>query len=106
MSKFHRLAVARVERDTRDATVVTFAVPDALRETFRHAQGQHLTLRADIDGDDVRRSYSICSPAPDGPLRIGADPPAVAVRVDRVQGPVPLRRLPRAFRLLQGALSV
>jgi ring-1,2-phenylacetyl-CoA epoxidase subunit PaaE len=70
MSKFHRLAVARVERDTRDATVITFAVPDALRETFRHAQGQHVTLRADIDGDDVRRSYSICSPAPDGPLRI------------------------------------
>ena len=70
MSKFHRLAIARVERDTRDASVITFAVPEALREAFRFAPGQHLTLRADIGGEDVRRSYSICSAAPDGPLRI------------------------------------
>jgi ring-1,2-phenylacetyl-CoA epoxidase subunit PaaE len=70
MSKFHRLAVARVERDTRDASVITFAIPEALRGTFRHAPGQHLTLRTDIDGEGVRRSYSICSAAPDGPLRI------------------------------------
>jgi ring-1,2-phenylacetyl-CoA epoxidase subunit PaaE len=70
MSKFHRLTIARVERDTRDAAIVTFAVPEALRETFRYAAGQHLTLRADIGGEDVRRSYSICSAAPDSPLRI------------------------------------
>ena len=61
MSKFHPLSVARVERETRDAVAITFAVPDALREPFRYAQGQHLTLRADIGGADVRRSYSICS---------------------------------------------
>jgi ring-1,2-phenylacetyl-CoA epoxidase subunit PaaE len=70
MSKFHRLVVAKVERETRDAVAITFAVPDALAEPFRFAAGQHLTLRADIGGQDVRRSYSICSGVRDGRLRI------------------------------------
>ena len=61
MSKFHSLPVARIERDTRDAVVVTFDVPPGLREPFRFEAGQHLTLRADLDGVDVRRSYSICA---------------------------------------------
>ena len=39
MSKFHRLAVDRVDRETRDAVAITFAVPPALREQFRYAQG-------------------------------------------------------------------
>ena len=50
MSKFHRLPVAKVERETRDAVAITFAVPDALAEPFRFAAGQHLTLRTDIGG--------------------------------------------------------
>ena len=69
MSKFHALPVASVERETRDAIAVTFDVPAQLRDLFRFEPGQHLTLRTDIGGEDVRRSYSICSPA-DGPLRI------------------------------------
>ena len=70
MSKFHPLTVAHVARETRDAVALTFDVPPALAETFRFVQGQHLTLRADIDGDDLRRSYSICSAVQDGALRI------------------------------------
>ncbi|MEO8508986.1 MAG: 1,2-phenylacetyl-CoA epoxidase subunit PaaE [Betaproteobacteria bacterium] len=70
MSKFHKLPVARVERETRDAVAITFAVPEALVPQFRYQQGQHLTLRADIGGEDVRRSYSICSAVQDGALRI------------------------------------
>lgn len=70
MSKFHALPIARVERETRDAIAITFAVPESLREQFRYQQGQHLTLRADIEGHDVRRSYSICSAVQDGALRI------------------------------------
>jgi ring-1,2-phenylacetyl-CoA epoxidase subunit PaaE len=69
MSKFHALAVAKVERETRDAIAITFDVPPALREAFRFEPGQHLTLRTRIGDDDVRRSYSICAPA-GGPLRI------------------------------------
>ena len=70
MSKFHPLKVARVERETRDAVAVTFAVPEPLREQFRYSQGQHLTLRKVIDGQDLRRSYSICSGVGDDRLRI------------------------------------
>ena len=70
MSKFHRLSIRSVEPETRDAVAITFAVPEALVEPFRYSAGQHLTLRADIDGQDVRRSYSICSGVHDGTLRI------------------------------------
>jgi ring-1,2-phenylacetyl-CoA epoxidase subunit PaaE len=70
MSRFHRLPIARIDRETRDAVAITFAVPDALARDFRYEPGQHLTLKADIDGQDVRRSYSICSAAHDGRLRI------------------------------------
>ncbi|HYQ99160.1 MAG TPA: 1,2-phenylacetyl-CoA epoxidase subunit PaaE [Casimicrobiaceae bacterium] len=70
MSKFHPLRVAAVERETRDAVALTFDVPAALAPQFRFAAGQHLTVRATIDGQDVRRSYSICSPVQEGTLRI------------------------------------
>lgn len=70
MSKFYPLTVAAVKQETRDAIAVTFAVPDALRDTFAYQQGQHLTLRAEIGGEDVRRSYSICSAVQDRLLRV------------------------------------
>ena len=70
MSKFHPLPIARVDRDTRDAIVVTFRVPEGLREQFRYDQGQHLTVRANVAGHDLRRSYSICSAVQDDALRI------------------------------------
>jgi ring-1,2-phenylacetyl-CoA epoxidase subunit PaaE len=70
MSKFHRLPIARVERETRDAVAVTFAVPPALADSFRFEPGQHLSVRADIGGADVRRTYSICAAPADGELRI------------------------------------
>ncbi|WP_018547694.1 1,2-phenylacetyl-CoA epoxidase subunit PaaE [Streptomyces sp. LaPpAH-108] len=77
MARFHPLPVAEVERLTDDSVSLTFAVPPELREEYRHTAGQHLTLRRRADGVDVRRTYSICSPAPDpagdGPstLRVG-----------------------------------
>ena len=70
MPQFHSLAVERVDKHSRDAVVVSFAVPDDLRETFAYTQGQYLTLRTDIDGEDVRRSYSVCSAVQDEQLRV------------------------------------
>ena len=70
MSKFYPLSVAAVRNDTRDTIAVTFNVPLALEENFRYQQGQHLTLRALINGEDVRRSYSICSAVQDKMLRV------------------------------------
>ena len=70
MSRFHPLRVAKVERETRDAVAVTFDLPPALRDVFRYVQGQHLTLRAVVDGRELRRSYSICSAVQDDVMRI------------------------------------
>jgi ring-1,2-phenylacetyl-CoA epoxidase subunit PaaE len=58
--RFHTLTVTRVERLTDDALAVWFAIPDELAAEFTFQPGQHLTLRATVDGQDVRRSYSIC----------------------------------------------
>ncbi|MFF3908236.1 2Fe-2S iron-sulfur cluster-binding protein [Streptomyces sp. NPDC001848] len=77
MARFHLLPVASVERLTDDSVALTFTVPPALREEYRHTPGQHLALRRTVDGREIRRTYSICSPAPapdeQGPrtLRVG-----------------------------------
>ncbi|MCC7702451.1 phenylacetate-CoA oxygenase/reductase subunit PaaK [Janthinobacterium sp. GW460P] len=70
MSKFYPLSVANVRNETRDTIAVTFDVPAELQQQFRFQQGQHLTLRANINAEDVRRSYSICSAVQDGTLRV------------------------------------
>ncbi|MFC0131227.1 phenylacetic acid degradation protein [Massilia eurypsychrophila] len=70
MSKFHPLTVAAVRNETRDTIAVTFNVPPELAGSFRYQQGQHLTLRAQINDEDVRRSYSICSSVQDDLLRV------------------------------------
>jgi ring-1,2-phenylacetyl-CoA epoxidase subunit PaaE len=70
MSKFHPLTVSQVRNETRDTIAVTFAVPPELQDSFRFQQGQHLTLRALIGDEDVRRSYSICSAVQEGALRV------------------------------------
>ncbi|HEY8305788.1 MAG TPA: 1,2-phenylacetyl-CoA epoxidase subunit PaaE [Lapillicoccus sp.] len=60
--RFHPLRVTRVERLTDEAVALTFAVPRELWDEYANLPGQHLTLRATIDGEDVRQSYSICQP--------------------------------------------
>ena len=70
MSQFHQLKVKDIQRETRDAVVVTFDVPAGLASDFRFIQGQYLTLRTTIDGEEVRRSYSICSGVQDSHLRV------------------------------------
>jgi ring-1,2-phenylacetyl-CoA epoxidase subunit PaaE len=68
---FHDLRVRRIEPDTAEASIVTFDVPDELRAVFGFTQGQYLTLRKTIAGQDLRRSYSICAGVDDGELRVG-----------------------------------
>lgn len=67
---FHLLRIADVRREIDDAVSLRFELPDALRETFRFTPGQHLTLRTDLDGEDLRRNYSICAAPHDGELRV------------------------------------
>jgi ring-1,2-phenylacetyl-CoA epoxidase subunit PaaE len=68
---FHRLRVGAITPLTDDAVCIAFDVPAELAEEYDFVQGQHLTVRTAMAGDDVRRSYSICAPAGHGQLRIG-----------------------------------
>jgi ring-1,2-phenylacetyl-CoA epoxidase subunit PaaE len=68
---FHPLRVREVKADTDEAVIVSFEVPAELAETFRFTQGQYLTLRHQVGGQDLRRSYSICAGVDDGELRVG-----------------------------------
>ena len=67
---FHRLKICEVRRETADAVSLRFEVPHALEEVFAFKAGQHLTLRTDIGGEDVRRNYSVCVSPLDGEVRI------------------------------------
>lgn len=70
-SRFHPLKIAGIRPTTDQAVVISFEVPDDLEDTFRFIQGQYLTLRKEFDGEEVRRSYSICAGLDDGQLRVG-----------------------------------
>jgi ring-1,2-phenylacetyl-CoA epoxidase subunit PaaE len=68
--RFHRLAVNDLRRESTEAVSLTFSIPPELADDYSFAPGQYLTLRTTMDGEEVRRSYSICSGPDDGELRI------------------------------------
>ena len=70
-SRFHALRVKEIVELTDDAVSIAFEVPPELADAYDFVQGQHVTVRTSLAGDDVRRSYSICAPAGSGALRIG-----------------------------------
>jgi ring-1,2-phenylacetyl-CoA epoxidase subunit PaaE len=67
---FHKLKVADLRKETPECVSIAFHVPDELRKEFLFKQGQNITLRTIIEGDEVRRSYSICSSPLDNELRV------------------------------------
>jgi len=77
MSKFYSLPITKVIEETNDCISIHFDIPADLASEFDHLAGQYLTIKADINGEDVRRAYSICS----APAEAG-----VAVSVKRVSG--------------------
>jgi ring-1,2-phenylacetyl-CoA epoxidase subunit PaaE len=86
---FHPLRVREIQPDTDEAFIVSFEVPPELKETFRFTHGQYLTLRTVVDGEDLRRSYSICA---------GVDDPHLRVGVRRVPGGVFSQWVARALK--------
>lgn len=78
MARFHTLTVSSVHRETVDSIVIGFVIPKELRSDFTFIQGQYLTLKVFVNGEELRRSYSICS----SPL----DPEEVRIAVKRVEG--------------------
>jgi ring-1,2-phenylacetyl-CoA epoxidase subunit PaaE len=67
---FHTLRIAEIVPETAEAKSIRFDVPKELGEVFRFKPGQHLTLKADIAGEDVRRNYSLCVAPQDGELKV------------------------------------
>ena len=68
--RFHRLTVGDIRREAADAVSMTFVIPDEFASDYRFTPGQYLTLRTTLGGEEVRRSYSICSGPDDGEIRI------------------------------------
>jgi ring-1,2-phenylacetyl-CoA epoxidase subunit PaaE len=71
MARFHPLTVTDIRHETRDAVVVTLKPREEDRAAFDFTQGQYLTFRRDFEGEELRRSYSICVGKDEGVLRIG-----------------------------------
>jgi ring-1,2-phenylacetyl-CoA epoxidase subunit PaaE len=67
---FHTLTVAEVVDETNEARSIRFVIPPELAETFRFKPGQHLTLKADIAGEELRRNYSLCVAPQDGQVMV------------------------------------
>ncbi|WP_417681855.1 1,2-phenylacetyl-CoA epoxidase subunit PaaE [Roseibium sp.] len=71
MARFHDLEVVDVRKTIRDAVVVTLQPVNGAAAEFDFTQGQYLTFRRDFDGEELRRSYSICSGKDEGVLQVG-----------------------------------
>ncbi len=67
---FHALEIAEVRREIDDAVSLRFTLPEALRAVFRFTPGQHLTLRTELGGEDIRRNYSLCVAPFENELRV------------------------------------
>ena len=71
MSKFHSIKIKNIRRETPDCVSVAFDIPEHLKEEYAYKQGQYITLKMNLDGEELRRSYSACSsPVADADLRI------------------------------------
>ena len=71
MARFHDLEVTDIHKTIRDAVVVTLKPVNGAAEEFDFTQGQYLTFRQDFDGEELRRSYSICAGKDEGILQVG-----------------------------------
>ena len=73
MAKFHTLTIKDIRKETADCVSISFQIPAALQQEYTYIQGQYVTLKLRVDGEEIRRSYSLCSsPVADTELRIAA----------------------------------
>jgi ring-1,2-phenylacetyl-CoA epoxidase subunit PaaE len=63
MSDFHTLTISEITKETPNSVIISFEVPDSLKSKYEFKAGQYLTLKHSVDGKEIRRAYSICSPA-------------------------------------------
>ncbi|AXY76920.1 phenylacetate-CoA oxygenase/reductase subunit PaaK [Paraflavitalea soli] len=67
---FHTLTIAAVQKETPECISIVFQVPEALQQAYQFKQGQNITLKTSLNGEEIRRSYSICSSPFDNELRV------------------------------------
>lgn len=73
MAKFHPLKVADIRKETADSVSIAFEIPSAFKNEYQYTQGQYVTIKMNINGEEIRRSYSLCSsPIDDQDFRIAA----------------------------------
>ena len=70
MAQFHNLTIKDIQRETQNAVTLSFDVPGSLSSVFNFSAGQYITLKANINGEEVRRDYSLCSSPKSGNLTI------------------------------------
>lgn len=71
MAQFYPLTVSHIKRETPNSVVVTFTIPDNLQDVFTFLPGQYITIKKELNNTELRRSYSICSPAGSKDLSVG-----------------------------------
>jgi ring-1,2-phenylacetyl-CoA epoxidase subunit PaaE len=70
MSSFHTLSVKAIKRETEKAISISFNLPDNLKDVFSFQAGQYITLKTEVDGNEVRRDYSLCVSPKSGELKV------------------------------------
>lgn len=70
MATFHKVTIQEVKQETANAVSVAFNIPENLKQDFNFTAGQYITLQAEINGDEIRRAYSICSTPASGETRV------------------------------------
>ncbi|MBQ0788861.1 MAG: ferredoxin--NADP reductase [Oceanihabitans sp.] len=70
MSQFHKLTIKDIHRETEKSVTITFNVPENLKENFAFQAGQYITVKTTINGNEVRRDYSLCSSPKSGELKV------------------------------------
>jgi ring-1,2-phenylacetyl-CoA epoxidase subunit PaaE len=70
MPQFHKLKIKEIKKETSTAVSILFEIPEDLKTQFTFVAGQYVTVKTTIEGEDIRRAYSICSSASSGDLKI------------------------------------
>lgn len=70
MSQFHNLRIKNIQKETDKAVTISFDVPENLKETFAFTSGQYITLKTTLNGNEVRRDYSLCSSPNSGEIKV------------------------------------
>lgn len=70
MASFYKLKIDNITRETSNAISISFSVPEELKNLYQFTAGQYVTLKLTLDGNEIRRAYSICSSPASGELRV------------------------------------